>query len=295
MKPARFAYQRPTDLDQVLALLERHGSDARLLAGGQSLIPMLALRLVRPGVVVDLNRLPDADQLVVGPDEIVTGPLVRHQAAVDSAALRHAMPALAEAAAWIGHLEIRNRGTILGSLAHADPAAEMPAVALAFDAQLVCQRSGGERMLPAEEFFLGFFTTALAEGEMLVSCRFPVTALSRASTFLEFSLRDGDFALAAVAASVIRGDDGKVAEVCCALAGMGPAPVRSREAEAQLVGMAPSEQVLAEFATAVLAEADPSDDLRASAGYRRQLARELIVEALSASLKRTTEGGQDRA
>ncbi len=295
MKPAPFAYERPTDLDQALLLLDRHGPEAKPLAGGQSLLPMLALRMVRPAVLVDLNRLEGMARLEVGDGRVVVGPLVRHQAAVESAALRQEMPALAEAAAWIGHREIRNRGTILGSLAHADPAAELPAVAVAFGAELVLAKAGSQRVVPAEEFFLGFFTTALAPGELLVSCRWPLGALGRAGTFREFSLRDGDFALAAVAAGLVVGADGAVSEVGVALAGMGTGPVRSRKAEAELVGRKPTEGTLLEFAAAVLAEAEPADDLRATADYRSRLARELIVEALTASLQRTAEGGHERA
>jgi len=295
VKPAPFAYQRPTTEAAVLDLLARHGAQAKVLAGGQSLMPMLALRLVRPELVIDLGGLEGADRLEVTGGQLEIGPLVRHQQVVDSALARTEVPALAEAAGWIGHLEIRNRGTVLGSLAHADPAAELPAVAVALGAQMICHSQAGERIVPAGEFFLGLFQTALAEGEMLVSCRLPLGAVARASAFTEFALREGDFALAAVAASLVTGPDGRVAEVRLALAGMGPAPVTNETAQAQLVGQIPSPAVLREFADAVLSQAEPADDLRATASYRLKLASRLIVEALGESISRNPKGGVSRA
>lgn len=295
MKPAPFAYERPATETAVLERLASHGHRAKVLAGGQSLLPMLALRLVKPELVIDLGGLPDADRLEARDRELQIGPLVRHQQVVDSALVQAEIPGLAQAAGWIGHREIRNRGTVLGSLAHADPAAELPALAVALGARLVCRSESGERVVPAGEFFLGLFQTALAEGEMLVSCQLPLDALSKASAFAEFALRDGDFALAAVAASLLTAEDGRVAAVRCAVAGMGPAPVTDALAEAQLVGESPSPANLRDFAHLLLSHAEPQDDLRATAGYRLKLAAQLIVEALTESMDRSREGGINRA
>ena len=294
MKPAPFSYERPSTEAAVLERLAGHGQRAKLLAGGQSLMPMLALRLVRPDVVIDLGGLPDADRLEEHDQELKIGPLVRHQAVVDSALVRSKIPGLAQAAGWIGHREIRNRGTVLGSLAHADPAAELPALAVALGATLVCRSQKGERLLPAAEFFLGLFQTALAEGEMLVSCHLPLNDLTAASVFTEFALRDGDFALAAVAASLLTTADGKVASVRCAVAGMGPMPVFDPSAEQQLIGETASEAVFTDFAHDLLSHAEPQDDLRASADYRLKLAASLIVEALTESMAAGRKGGNAR-
>ncbi|HEX9312764.1 MAG TPA: FAD binding domain-containing protein, partial [Actinomycetota bacterium] len=206
MKPPPFKYARPGELDEVLALLSEHGDEAKLLAGGQSLIPLLNFRLARPSVLVDLNSVSGLDGMTSQNGTIGLGAMVRQRAAERSPDVGSSCPLIVQALRHVAHLQIRNRGTVGGSIAHADPAAELPAVALALDAEMVVRSAAGERVVPASEFFQGPFTTAVGPEEVLVEVRFPKLAGAR-STFLELARRSGDFALAGVAA-VARVEEG---------------------------------------------------------------------------------------
>jgi CO/xanthine dehydrogenase FAD-binding subunit len=202
MKPPRFDYQAPRSLDEALALLATHGEEAKVLAGGQSLVPLLNFRLVRPGYLVDLNEIAGLDGIRVENGRLVIGAMTRQRAVETSALVREHCPLMADAMPQIGHVQIRNRGTVGGSLAHADPASELPAVVAALDGEVVLQSTRGRRVLKPEQFFAGYLTTTAAPDELLVEARVPVTPPRTGSAFVELSRRHRDFALVGVAATV---------------------------------------------------------------------------------------------
>ncbi|MGH7856247.1 MAG: FAD binding domain-containing protein, partial [Candidatus Binatia bacterium] len=236
MKPAPFEYHSASSLDEAVALLARLGDEAKIIAGGQSLVPLLALRLARPAHLVDLNRIDALSKIDAADGGLVIGAMVRQRAAERSGLVRERCPLLAAALPRIGHPAIRNRGTVGGSLAHADPAAELPAVALALEAKLVARSARGERILPASEFFVGHFTTALEPDECLVEIRFPAWPDGAGCAFEEASRRDGDFAMVGVAALLRVASGGDVADARIALIGVGGTAVRAVDAEALLRG-----------------------------------------------------------
>jgi carbon-monoxide dehydrogenase medium subunit/6-hydroxypseudooxynicotine dehydrogenase subunit alpha len=270
VKPAPFAYARAASLEDALALLAEGGEDAKPLAGGQSLLPLLAYRLLRPTHLVDLGGIAGLDRVERRDGGVlVLGPLVTH-AALERAGLG----LLSEAAALVGHLPIRARGTLGGSLAHADPAAELPVAALALDATVVLASGDRARALPVGEFLLGPFTTALAPGELVTEVRVPAPPAGAAAAFEELALRAGDFALASAAAVVAGG------HVRIALGGVAPAPLRAREAERIVAEGGLGEEAVAAAADAAARACDPVDDPRASAAYRRELVGVLVARAL---------------
>jgi carbon-monoxide dehydrogenase medium subunit len=286
MKPPPFTYHRPASLEEALALLGEHGEQAKILAGGQSLVPLLSLRLAHPSHLVDINRLNGTlTQIGDQGGGLTIGALVRQRSAERSAAVKQGCPLLAEALPLIGHTQIRNRGTICGNLAHADPASELPAVALAMGAQLVASsRSRGERTIPADSFFNGLFSTALEPDELLTQVKLPAWPQGAGWSFQEVARRHGDFALAGVAAVVQLDASGSVcSDVRLAAIGVGPAPVRGRGAEAALRGQAMSPDAVNSAAEALSKEIDPITDLQATAAYRRHvtgvLARRALEEA----------------
>lgn len=270
MKAPPFAYARAESLDDALALLAETGEEAKPLAGGQSLLPLLAYRLLRPTHLVDLGGIDGLEHVEEDDDGGLTlGPLVRH-----ATLERRRLGLLGEAAAHVGHLPIRTRGTLGGSLAHADPAAELPVAALALEARLVLRSLDERRTVPAEEFFLGPFTTALATGELIESVHVPAPPPGAAVAFEELAVRAGDFALAACAVVVADG------HARIALGGVGPAPLRAREAERALAGAPLDDDAIDAAAAAAADECDPADDPRASAQYRRELVAVLLRRAL---------------
>ena len=280
MKPARFAYFAPTTLDEALALRAEHGYDSAVLAGGQSLVPLLNLRMAQPEVVIDLGRVEGLDAISAENGTISFGAMVRQRQAERSEAVRAALPLLAKALHHVGHPPIRNRGTIGGSLAHADPAAELPAVALALDAELVVAKSGSTRTVAAADFFQGFLTTAVESDELLVEVRFPKLAGGIGTSFVEIARRAGDFATAGVGVGVVRDTDGAVADARIVLIGVGSGPVRAGAAEEALRGKRPSAELFADTAEVAVAELEPPSDIHATAEYRRQIAQVLVRRAL---------------
>jgi carbon-monoxide dehydrogenase medium subunit len=287
LKPPPFTYWAPESLEEALSLLGQHGDDAKALAGGQSLVPLLALRLARPAALVDLGGLSELDYIRADNGTVAVGAMTRERTAERSATIRSAVPLLAESLPFIGHAAIRNRGTIGGSAAHADPAAEIPAVAMAVDAEfVVVSARGGERRIPAAEFFEGFFTTALAPDELLVEVRFPAAGPETAAAFEEAARRHGDFAMVAAAAAV-RIQDGRIADVRLTLAGVSDTPVRCREAEDAVRGVAPSREVVAEAAALAAGPLSPPSDLHGTSAYRKHLAGVLVQRALTRSLEAT--------
>jgi carbon-monoxide dehydrogenase medium subunit len=292
VKPAPFEYHAPAELEEALELLGRYGGDARPLAGGQSLMPMLNLRLARPAAVVDLNRLHGLDHHRAEAEALVVGALCRQRDVELDREATSRCGALADAMPLIGHVAIRNRGTVVGSLAHADPSAEWPALALLLDATIVVAGPRGRRELAAADFFTGFFSTALEPGELALEARFPWPAQNAGTAFLEVARRHGDFALVGAAALLALAPDGAVSDARLVLAGVGPTAVRAVDAERRLVGRRPDEAALAAVAAEAASKLEPAADIHAPAAYRRQLAETLARRVLQRSLERARADGQ---
>lgn len=278
MKPAPFDYVAPRSLDEAVAALAEGGPEAKLLAGGQSLIPLLNFRLARPALLVDLNRV--AELAYVRPRNRGTaiGAMTRQMTIERDRALSEKQPLLAEAIRWVGHAAIRSRGTIGGSLAHADPAAELPAVAVCLDAQLSVVGPRGRRTVSADDFFVGYLSTALLPDEILVETWLPPLKPRTGQAWLEFARRHGDFALAGVAVSLSLEDE-MVADARIVLTGVGGKPVRAREAETLLVGGSVHERASA-AAEAARSAIDPDADIHATKEYRAHLASVLTERAI---------------
>lgn len=297
MKPAAFEYYAPRTVDEAVALLKAHGDEAKLLAGGQSLVPLMNMRLARPGVIIDLNRTRGLDGLREQRGVLRIGAMVRQRAAERSALVASRCPLLRDALTWVGHPQIRNRGTIGGSVAHADPASEVPAVLAALDGEVVVRGPRGARTIPAAEFFVTYLTTALAPTELLTEVRIPALPRGAGWSWMEIARRHGDFALAGV--GVVLALRGRViGDARIGLTGVGPTPVRARAAEERLVGARPSEALWQEAADAVRAAVEPDGDLHASADYRRHVAGVLTMRALREAFGRaahTKRKGRGRA
>jgi CO/xanthine dehydrogenase FAD-binding subunit len=274
-----FEYARATTLDDALGLLDEAGEDAKALAGGQSLLPVLAYRLVRPSHLVDIDRVPGLDAVDERDGALELGALVRH-AALERLSLQGAHTLLPLAAACIGHVPIRTRGTLGGSLAHADPAAELPVAAVALDARIAVRSANGVREIVADEFFLGPFTTALAPGELVVSVGFPSAADGSSAGFREFAVRAGDFAVAAAGVTVTRDGTGTVTDVRIVLGAVEPVPRRLREAEEALVGRALDAAAAGDAARIAAETCEPIEDRNADEAMRRDLVAALVRGAL---------------
>ena len=287
MKPPRFDYVLPRGVEEALSVLAQHGEQAKVLAGGQSLVPLLNFRLVRPAYLVDLNDVAGLDGIRVADGWLCIGAMTRQRAVETSALVRERCPLLAEAMPQIGHTQIRNRGTIGGSLAHGDPAAELPAVVAALGGELVLQSARGRRVLTPEQFFVGYLTTAAAPDELLVEVRLPVTPPRTGSAFLEVSRRHGDFALVGVAVTLTVDEAGVCIAGAIALTGVGPTPVVAREAARALVGVRPVPAAFEEAGRRVAAGVTPDGDLHASSEYRQHLAGVLTRRALARAAERT--------
>lgn len=279
MKPAPFAYHRPATLDEALELLERYGPDGRILAGGQSLGPALNMRLATPAALIDINRLPGLERISLAPEGLVIGALARQEAVEHSPLVARHAPLIAQAMPHVGHLAIRTRGTFGGSLALADPAAELPASVVALGATVRAARRGRLREIPAAQFFRGIYTTALEPGEILTEVVVPPTQPGWRSAFDELARRHGDYALVGLAAHC-RVTNGMIEEARLVFAGVGLTPVRASRAEAVVVGRGLDAGVLAEAGQALEADLDPPADVHASVALRRHLARVLLARVL---------------
>jgi carbon-monoxide dehydrogenase medium subunit len=280
MKPAPFTYERPDSLSATIQLLSQHRSEAKVLAGGQSLVPMMNFRMARPEFLIDINRLKELDYHHVEKGELVMGALARHAALRASAVVRNACPLMAEAYQFVAHGPIRNRGTLCGNLCHADPASEMPAVALAVNAVFVLHSVRGDRRVAAKDFFRGIYETAVEADELLVEVRIPVAEKGQGWSFQEVSVRKGDFALVGVAATVtVKG--GKIKGAALSLCGIGDRATRLSAVEATLAGAADSKQTFVAAAEAAASAVDPQEDVNADPTYRRDLVRTLVARALS--------------
>jgi carbon-monoxide dehydrogenase medium subunit len=290
MKPAPFEYVDAKNLDEALALLARHGDEARPLAGGQSLVPLMNMRLARPRVVVDLNRVASLTYIRDTDAGLAIGAMTRQAVAEESSHVATRWPLLVEALGLAGHRAIRNRGTIGGSLAHADPAAELPAAVLALDGRLTLASPRGPRTVEARAFFRGALTTARAPDELLAEVALPSPPPRTGSCFLEVARRHGDFALVAVAAVTTLDATGTCTRARLALAGVGSMPLRAEAAEALLVGRAGDAALFAEAARVVSEGLEPDSDLHASAEYRREVAGVLTRRALARAWERAARG-----
>ncbi len=291
MKPPVFEYARPSTLDEAIALLVRHGGDAKPLAGGQSLMPMLAFRLAAPKMLVDIGRIPDLNRIEIATDGISLGALTRWRDIERNRALADAHPLLAAAIGHVAHYQIRNRGTIGGSLAHADPAAEMPGIAVTCDAAIVVAGRKGQRTIAAADFFSGPLITALEADELIVAVKLPPWKPSRRWAFEEFARRRGDFALAGVALFYDLDTAGRVRDPHVGAIGVGDTPLRLPQVEALLAGQAIDEALIRKAAAATASSVDPADDIHAPGDYRRALLGVLAERALAnAAGLRLTEG-----
>lgn len=287
MKLPPFALATPRSVEEAVAYRVEFADDAAVLAGGQSLLPLMALRLATPAVLVDLRHVAGLDRVVVADDGGVTiGAMVRQRTVERHPDVWQRAPLLPEAIATIGHVTIRNQGTVAGSIAHADPAAELPAVALATEATMVIAGATGRREVPADDFFAGYMTTTLAPDELLTEVRFPCCAPGTGVAFEEFSRRHGDFALVGVAAMVRIDGAGHVADARLALAGVDTSPVRATSAEAMLTGATPSHDVFAAAGAAAAAAVEPIDDLHGTSAYRRHLTGVLVRKAVAVAAQR---------
>jgi CO/xanthine dehydrogenase FAD-binding subunit len=286
MKPPRFDYHAPQSVDQAVELLARYGGDAKVLAGGQSLMPMLNFRLSRPAALVDVNRIPALAYIREDDGTVAFGAMTRQRTIEFSPLVARRLPLLLEATRWVGHLPIRSRGTIGGSIAHADPSAEYPAVLTALDGEVLVQGPKGRRTLKTGELFETYLTTSLAPDELLVEVRLPASPAGAGHAFEEFARRHGDFAIVGIAAMLVR-DGWRCATARLASAGAGPVPVRLRAAEEILerdgLGDATIEAAAARAAELV----EPDSDLHASAEYRRHLTRVLTARALRRAIERS--------
>jgi aerobic carbon-monoxide dehydrogenase medium subunit len=286
VKPAPFEYFSPDTLDEALALLAEHGSDAKPLAGGQSLIPAMNFRLATPAVLVDLNAITGLSHITDDGSSLRIGGMTRQRALEQSAAVGRHAPLVAAAMPFVAHAAIRTRGTLGGSLAHADPAAELPAVLLALDARFTLQARNGSRVVAATNFFAGLFTTALEPGELLVDVEIPRAPSGSGTAFEEISRRHGDFALAGAAALVSLDHQGRCASARLALLSLSDRPVLAGHVPATLVGQAPSAEAIRSAAEAAAEhDIDPTSDLHASGAYRRHLAAVLIRRALERAFR----------
>ncbi|MCX7622619.1 MAG: xanthine dehydrogenase family protein subunit M [Thermomicrobium sp.] len=291
MKPPRFRYCSPESLEEALAVLGEFGDEAKPLAGGQSLIPMLNMRLARPSVLVDLNRIPALAGIERTDRFLRIGAMTRHRAVERSESVARAQPLLAEAIGYVGHLPIRTRGTVGGSIAHADPAAELPGVLLALDGTVELQSRRGHRTVPARDFFVDLLTTSADPDELVIAVRFPVLPPRSGTAWLEVARRHGDYALVGVGAVVTLAEDRRTirdARLC--FIGVGNTPVRATGAEAALRGQPAAADTWRSAAEAVRNELDPASDIHASAQYRRSVAGVLTERALALAVQRAQEG-----
>ncbi|HEV2888590.1 MAG TPA: FAD binding domain-containing protein [Jatrophihabitans sp.] len=284
MKPPAFDYSRPESLDEALEVLAESGSDAKVLAGGQSLLPLLSMRLIAPARLVDVNRLAELAYIRSGPDAVRVGALARHAALLRDAGARDRQPLLAEAVAVIAHPTIRNRGTSVGSLVHADPSAELPAVLCLLNGSVTVASATGRRSVPAGQFFIGPLESAVGPGELAIEASFPALAARSGTAFTEVSRRHGDYAICGVAVLVELDEDLRISAARAGYLSVSATPLVLDLTEA--VGGRPHDADLAEAAAFARAAVDPEPDIHASADYRRQLAGVLTGRALSVAARR---------
>jgi len=290
MLPAAFEYASPGTLDEALALLDQHADDGKVLAGGQSLIPLLKLRLASPAFLIDINRIPDLDLLEERDGALVIGALVRHKTAERSSLLASRYAVMAEAAPQVADPLVRNRGTLAGSLAHADPSGDWGSVMLAVDAEFVLRSRSGSRTVKARDFFNGPFSTVLQPTEILTEIRIPARRGPTGGAYLKLERKVGDFATVGVAIQ-LQMDDGKVGTAGIALTAVGPQNIKATEAEQALKGQTLNDKVIKEAGQLAAKAAEPRADLRGSEAYKRNVVRIFTERGLKRAYERARGGG----
>ena len=286
MIPPAFEYLRPNTIPEAIALLQRHGEDAKILSGGQSLIPMMKLRIARPGYLIDINRISGLSYIKEEGGFLKIGGLTREAQLESSPVIRAKYPILLDTAHVIADPQVRNLATVAGNLAHGDPANDHPATMLALGAQVVATGAHGERIIPIEEFFLSLFSTALQPGEILTEIRIPVPPARSGGAYFKLERKVGDFATAAVAAQVTADANGAAQNVGIALTNVGPTPIKAKKAEDFLRGKKLDEANMRQAAQLAADDAQPSSDLRGPAEYKKGLVKELAKRALSRAAER---------
>jgi carbon-monoxide dehydrogenase medium subunit len=289
MKLPPFEYEAPTTVAEAVNLLAEHGDEASVLAGGQSLIPLLALRLARPAVLIDINGIAELSGVSAADGWVTIGAVTREYMAEESGTVADDLPLLAAALPMIGHEAIRSRGTVGGSLAHADPAAELPAVARALDAEFVVRGPSGTRVIPAAQWFEGYLTTSRLPEELLLEVRFPSAKQDTGVSFHEIARRHGDFAIVGLATSLVL-SGGVISDARLALTGVSDVPVRAGAAEDLLVGERPSAELFDEAARRATGELDPPADLHGSSDYRKTVAAVVVRRGLRAAADNAARG-----
>ena len=282
MKLPHVEYEAPATVAEAVDLLAEHQDEASVLAGGQSLIPLLALRLARPAVLIDINGVDELAGVSLTDGRVAIGAMTREYVAEEDGTIAGSVPLLAAALPLIGHEAIRSRGTIGGSLAHADPVAELPAVARCLDAEFVVRSRSGERVVPAARWFEGYLSTSRRPDEILVEVRFPAAGADTGVAFQEVARRHGDFAIVGLAASLTL-TDGAISDARLAFAGVAEVPVRAADAEDLLVGERPSAELFEEAGRRATADIDPPADLHGSSEYRKKIAAALVRRGLRAA------------
>ena len=290
MIPSAFDYHAPSTIEEALALLERHGDEAKVLSGGQSLLPLLKLRLGDAGHLVDIGRIPGLTGITEADGYLRIGGSTRESDLERSDLIREKYPILLDTAAVIADPLVRNRATVGGNLAHGDPANDHPATMLALEAEVVARGREGERTIPITRFFTGLFATALAPAEILTEIRIPIPPPRSGGAYVKLERKVGDFATAATAAQVTLGPQGEIARIGIGLTNAGPTPIKATAAEGYLLGRQPDAEVVAEAARLAAGAASPSADRRGSTEYKRDMARVLTGRALTLAVQRA--GGQ---
>ena len=284
MKLPPFAYACPTSVSEAVALLAAHDGEAKALAGGQSLVPMLAFRVAAPALLVDLRKLSELRQIKIGQNGVTLGAMVRWSDILKDARLREAHPLMVAAIGHVAHYQIRNRGTVGGSLAHADPAAEMPGIVVTCEAEIAVIGKAGARVIAARDFFHGPLMTALKADEIITEVRFPPWPLGRRFGFCEFARRRGDFALAAAALFYDRDGEGRAQNAHVGAIGVADMPLRLSAVENVLSGQKIDQATIAKAEAAASAAVDPADDIHATGAYRKTLIGVMVERALRESL-----------
>ena len=291
MKPCAFEYFNPQSVEEAIELLDRYGDEAKIIAGGQSLVPMMNFRLARPEILIDITGIKELDYVKTEGDELVIGALTRERDIEQSPLVVEKWPILSKAISFIGHSAIRNRGTIGGSLVHADPSAEIPTSLCALNGNVKVIGPSGEKNLEPEEFFMTYLTTSLEPSDLLVEVRIPALPEKTGWSFGELSRRSGDFAIVAVGILLFMDAEGLCRKACIAMGGVAPTPVRAQEAEALLAGQKITEKLIAETAQQAAEETDTEPDYHASAQYRMDMARVFVKRGLQEACN-MLNGGQ---
>ena len=289
MIPAAFDYHSPQSLDEALSLLKQHGGDAKILAGGQSLIPAMRFRLAVPAILIDINRLNDLRYVEERGDHLAIGAMTREHSLEDSSAVRSSYPLLHDTTIVIADPLVRNQATVGGNIAHADPANDHPATMLAYDATVVAKGPNGERTIGIDDFFTGLFENAMADDEILTEIRIPKPAANSGGAYTKLERKVGDYAISAAAVQ-LRLDGATVAAARIGLTNVSPVPMRAKAAETELIGKAISDAVIEAAGKAAAAECDPSPDLRGGVDYKRDITRVMVKRSIQQAIARAKGG-----